>query len=64
MIDEKSFDKDKIGIPNIDILDPLGEIRRCARELWQKDGMPSDKDVRYYWEKAEQLMVGPNKTGS
>lgn len=60
-VDEKSFIKENIPVENIDIIDPLGEIRTTAKELWLKDGSPSDCDVKVYWEKAEELLMGFNK---
>ncbi|MCB0322419.1 MAG: hypothetical protein KDD69_02565 [Bdellovibrionales bacterium] len=43
---------------NLDIVDPLGEIRSYAKELWRRDGAPSEKDWTDYWEKAEAMVVG------
>lgn len=57
-IDEKSFIKENMPIENIDIIDPLGEIRTTARELWVRDGSPENADILSYWEKAEELLIG------
>lgn len=60
-IDEKSFLKENIPVENVDIVDPLGEIRTTAKELWLKAGSPSEGDVRRYWEMAEELLMGAKK---
>lgn len=61
-IEEKSFLKENIPIENVDIIDPLGEIRSTAKELWLKDGAPGDADIKVYWEKAEELLLCAKKT--
>lgn len=57
-VDEKSFLKENIPVKNVDIIDPLGEIRTTAKELWVKDGSPSEADIMLYWNKAEELLIG------
>lgn len=60
-IDEKSFLKENIPIENVDIIDPLGEIRTTAKELWLNDGAPVEGDIKIYWERAEELLMGAIK---
>ena len=51
-------DKKKTGLPlNIDLIDPLGEIRNYAKKLWQEAGAPDDSDWTDYWAQAEGTMV-------
>ena len=57
-IEEKSFLKENIPIENVNIIDPLGEIRTTAKELWLNDGSPSEGEILVYWEKAEKLLMG------
>lgn len=57
-LEEKNFLKENIPIENVDILDPLGEIRTTAKELWLKDGSPGEADIMLYWNKAEELLIG------
>lgn len=42
----------------LNIVDPLGEIRRRARQLWKEDGSPTSKTWENYWEQAEQEVLG------
>ena len=62
MINDATFNKDKLPIKNIDIIDPLGEIRRCAKEMWINDGKPKDGDWRYYWSQAEELLLSGRRS--
>ena len=56
-LEASAFD-DKSRYPaNVDQLDPLGEIRRCAKDLWKKDGSPATGCVMSYWRKAESQML-------
>lgn len=57
MLDETSFEPENLPIPNLKLIDPLGEIRHTAKELWVKDGRPGDKDVMEYWRLAENQML-------
>ena len=43
---------------NYERLDPLGEIRRYAKQMWVEAGKPDDKDPLDYFDEAEQLLVG------
>ncbi len=56
-LDAASFDDKSLLPDNADLIDPLKEIRRCARELWQKDGCPSVGSVRHYWSLAEEQLT-------
>jgi hypothetical protein len=55
---KESFTKENLPVKNLDIIDPLGSIRTCARELWEKDGCPGDADILEYWKRAEAQMLG------
>ena len=39
-------------------IDPTGQIRSCAQELWVKDGKPTERSWEDYWSSAEELMMG------
>jgi hypothetical protein len=57
--------KNKHKLPdNFDAVDPLGEIRSCARDLWNQDGAPADKDWTHYWSQAEKLTLGGKSSGA
>ncbi len=46
-------------IPNLDRIDPIGEIKTRASELWQQAGSQSTEDWTDYFDEAEkQLMRG------
>lgn len=44
--------------PNVDVIDPLGEIRARAKELWQADGAPADRPWQSYFSQAEGQFCG------
>lgn len=44
-------------IPNIDIIDPIGEIRTRAKELWAEAGKPEGTFWTNYFSKAEDDML-------
>ena len=56
-LDESSFLKENLPVKAIGIVDPLGEIRRTAKQLWIDDGKPADGDVLDYWKRAEDLLL-------
>lgn len=41
-----------------EIIDPLGEIRRRAKELWTRAGAPPDRTWENFFEQAEQDLLG------
>lgn len=51
-------------IPNIEIIDPVGEIRGRARELWRKAGSPTDRDWTHFFSQAEQDLTMGKSSGS
>ena len=56
--------QDETDVPeNLEAVDPLGEIRSCARDLWVDDGSPSEKDWSHYWKQAEELILGGKSSG-
>lgn len=61
---KESFSKENLPVENLDIVDPLGEIRGCALELWQKEGCPEDADILLYWKRAEAQMLGGDIHGT
>jgi len=45
----------------LEIVDPLGEIRRHAKELYEKAGSPVEKSWKDFWPESEAaLTVGPS----
>jgi len=50
-------------IPNIDIVDPIGEIRGRARELWRAAGSPTDRDWTHFFSLAEQELTAGKAFG-
>ena len=43
--------------------DPLGEIRRRARELWEEAGKPANKGWPAFFDEAEEQLVGGVSSG-
>lgn len=48
---------------NLEAVDPLGEIRSYASELWRSDGSPADKTWKDYWQQAEETILGGKSRG-
>lgn len=48
----------KPSAETMDIVDPLGEIRLRAKQLWKEDGEPKDKTWTDYWTQAEEELLG------
>lgn len=49
---------------NYDVIDPLGEIRRHAKQLWKDAGSPEDKDWSDFFDDAESLLVKGRSSGT
>ena len=45
-------------VPHVEIIDPLGEIRRSVLQFWVKDGKPESANWQEYWQRAETLVLG------
>ncbi len=41
-----------------DIVDPLGELRRFAKELWSREGKPEGSTWQDYFSRAEEVVLG------
>lgn len=50
-------------IENIDIVDPIGEIRRRAKELWRAAGEPADRTWEDFFQAAEDDLLGGRSSG-
>ena len=50
-------------IENIDILDPLGEIRRRAKDRWRAAGEPGEKTWEDFFQLAEDDLLGGRSGG-
>ncbi|MCB0344813.1 MAG: DUF2934 domain-containing protein [Bdellovibrionales bacterium] len=48
---------------NVDLIDPLGEIRARAKELWKDAGSPEGTDWTEFFEEAERQMCGGSGGG-
>ena len=48
---------------NVDLIDPLGEIRGRAKELWQKAGSPSDRSWESFFNDAERDLTAGKSDG-
>ncbi len=46
---------------NLQAVDPLGEIRNYALELYNNAGSPEDKSWEDYWEAAEETILGKGR---
>ncbi len=49
---------------NIELIDPLGEVRARAKELWVDAGSPSDKNWEEFYTQAEQQLLAGSAASS
>lgn len=49
--------KSKFSEENLRQIDPIGEIQRYARQLWQEAGRPPDKSWQDFWGTAEAALL-------
>ncbi len=61
MLNDEDFRK---ILPNLDSVDPIGAIRRRAREMWRSEGSPANVDIKLLFERAETEVLGPARTAS
>ncbi|MCB0358492.1 MAG: hypothetical protein KDD44_02620 [Bdellovibrionales bacterium] len=55
----------KDGLPdNVEIIDPVGEIRRRAKELYEADGSPAERTWTEYFAEAEEDFLGGSTCGA
>ena len=58
MLNDDDFRK---VIPNLDAIDPVGAIRRRARELWRTDGSAENVDIKSLFNRAESDILGGDR---